>query len=162
MSLDWKFLNFDKETTVLQKGKNITIQVLPDHKDLYKDVFAKAALDVELKVEEQIPPFTDYIKTKTKQPDMYLISLDSAWFEDMALISFIVNAGIFGMSKPEQEQWMKKQMIENEAKTFDSLRKSFVDAADRHEFQFIEINNVMLHLEDKNLLESLRAISGKW
>lgn len=51
-------------------------------------------------------------------------------------------------------QSMKEKIIENDGKSFDALRKKFIDQ-DRYEFNYIYMENVLLSNEDKLLLERL-------
>ena len=75
----------------------------------------------ELRIEQAkvIPAFTKLTDEDT--PDYRLTSTDSGFLEDIGLLSYMVNAGNFGLSPKEGKVWLKDYM--NTRKKKERLRK---------------------------------------
>ncbi len=64
-----------------------------------------------------------------KMPDAYVASTDTSFQEDINLISYSLNAGLFGLTKPERADWLAKYMsIDDKHKRIQMLRKLQFDA----------------------------------
>ncbi len=46
----------------------------------------------------------------TQMPDAYIGGTDTGFMEDIGLISYALNSGTFGLTKPERQKWLAKYM----------------------------------------------------
>ena len=75
-----------------------------------------------------IPGFENN-SSSTKIPDAYIASTDTSFQEDINLISYSLNAGLFGLTKPERADWLAKYMsIDDKATRIQMLRELQFDA----------------------------------
>lgn len=59
--------------------------------------------------ETRIPAFTKFDKPED-EPHIFIASIDTGFAEDISLISYALNGGVFGLSKKERESWMADYM----------------------------------------------------
>lgn len=57
----------------------------------------------------RVPDLSEY-KTRDEMPHAFIAGTDSSYFEDINLISYSLNAGYFGLSKPERKEWLAHYM----------------------------------------------------
>ena len=108
-----------------QKELQNIIQKYPDEvsiaKDLKVGILKRGVLEEwskpiqdELKnahcyTETRIPAFTKFDKPED-EPHIFIASIDTGFAEDISLISYALNGGVFGLSKKERESWMADYM----------------------------------------------------
>lgn len=59
--------------------------------------------------ETRIPAFTKFDKPED-EPHIFIASIDTGFAEDISLISYALNGGVFGLTKTEREAWMSEYM----------------------------------------------------
>lgn len=68
--------------------------------------------------ETRIPAFTKFDKPDD-EPQVFIASIDTGFAEDISLISYALNGGVFGLTKDQREKWMADYMA-----TDDKLERS--------------------------------------
>ncbi|MEZ4742895.1 MAG: hypothetical protein R3B45_10690, partial [Bdellovibrionota bacterium] len=69
----------------------------------------KALPGIKITQDSNIPAFTQY-KNESEIPDIYLGGPDTGFMEDIGLISYSMNAGIFGYEKTKAQEWLNEYM----------------------------------------------------
>ncbi|HAZ13182.1 MAG: hypothetical protein A2X86_15975 [Bdellovibrionales bacterium GWA2_49_15] len=73
--------------------------------------------------DNKVPAFTNY-KSLKEIPHAFVANVDISFNEDISLITYAVNAGLFGMSKDEQKKWIKDYMsIMDKKQRLEKLQK---------------------------------------
>ncbi|USN48034.1 MAG: hypothetical protein H6626_02790 [Pseudobdellovibrionaceae bacterium] len=75
----------------------------------YIPLIEKALRGIKITEDNNIPAFIQY-KNESEIPDIYLGGPDTGFMEDIGLISYSMNAGIFGYKKSEAQAWLKDYM----------------------------------------------------
>jgi hypothetical protein len=105
----------------LKPGSKIAILRLSDV-DKYKTAIEAKLPGVTVENSEVIPPLYKY-KNFDDMPDMYIGGPDTGFLEDIGLISYSMNVGLFGLSKSEGERWLSRYMaIEDKSDRHAALR----------------------------------------
>lgn len=60
-------------------------------------------------IESNVPEFKKDLKPED-MPHAFIASSDSSFAEDIGLLSYTLNTGILGMTKPERQEWLKHYM----------------------------------------------------
>lgn len=68
--------------------------------------------------ETRIPAFTKF-DNPDDEPQVFIASIDTGFAEDISLISYALNGGVFGLTKQQREAWMADYMA-----TDDKLERS--------------------------------------
>lgn len=63
----------------------------------------------ECYTETRIPAFTKFDKPED-EPHVFIASIDTGFAEDISLISYALNGGVFGLTKKGREQWLSDYM----------------------------------------------------
>jgi len=89
----------------------------------YQKPLEKALAGIEIYESNKIPALTNY-NSLEEMPHAFIGGPDITFNEDISLITYSINAGVFGMSKIERQQWIAKYMsiIEKSAR-LDMLQK---------------------------------------
>ena len=91
--------------------------------DEYKSKIESAFKGLEVTEGKNLPSFQKY-ENEDDMPDMFINGPDIGFMEDIALISYSLNAGYFGDVKQEVKKWLHDYMtIENKDKRMDRLRE---------------------------------------
>lgn len=99
--------------------RNVTIAVRPGQKKKY----VEALKHIEnLEVQEFVKP--PWLLPDNEQPEVYIGFTDSAFYEDISLISYNIDHGTFGMSREEGMHWLNSYMeIPDRALRLSKLRE---------------------------------------
>lgn len=89
--------------------RKIKIGVHPNSYNRYQKAFSKIP-EIEL-ISSAKPPWTLPIET---QPDIYIGNTDSAFFENISLISYNIETGTFGLNHDEGFRWLNAYMLTEE------------------------------------------------
>ncbi len=74
-----------------------------------------------------IPALTEY-KNEDDEPEMFIAGPDTGFLEDIGLISYSINVGLFGLEKNAGEKWLKEYMaIESKDQRMIKLRKLHIE-----------------------------------
>ena len=74
-----------------------------------------------------IPALTEY-KNEDDEPEMFIAGPDTGFLEDIGLISYSINVGLFGLEKSAGEKWLKEYMaIESKDQRMIKLRKLHIE-----------------------------------
>ncbi|PIP94736.1 MAG: hypothetical protein COW00_02385 [Bdellovibrio sp. CG12_big_fil_rev_8_21_14_0_65_39_13] len=126
-------LSEDQKETVEQKIKNMKTDIRGEKLKLallrvgsienYQKPLEKALPGIEIYESNKIPALTNYSSLE-EMPHAFIGGPDITFNEDISLITYSINAGVFGMSKVERQQWIAKYMsiIEKSAR-LDMLQK---------------------------------------
>ncbi len=94
----------------ISSGKNIKLSLLRVGSiDNYKEKLEKALPGITIFEGKKVPALSQY-KNIDEMPDLFIGGPDITFNEDISLITYSVNAGIFGMSKNERSSWIKSYM----------------------------------------------------
>ncbi|MCB0368765.1 MAG: hypothetical protein KDD45_04775, partial [Bdellovibrionales bacterium] len=69
----------------------------------------KALPGIKITEDNNIPAFVHY-ENESDIPDIYLGGPDTGFMEDIGLISYSMNAGLFGYTKSKAEAWLREYM----------------------------------------------------
>ncbi len=110
------------------KGE-IKIGLLHDNNvSLWSNAIRKALPDAKCSTISYIPAFGKHSSIDT-MPDAFIGATDTSFMEDINLISYSLNAGVFGLTKLERAEWLKKYMsIDDKEKRLKMLRNLEFDA----------------------------------
>ena len=59
--------------------------------------------------DNNVPTFKTYSK-ESEIPDIFLVATDVGFMEDIGLITYSMNAGLFGLKKEDGQKWLKQYM----------------------------------------------------
>lgn len=101
------------------KGGNIEEWSNPLHRELPNS---------EYYLEKNVPSFTKY-ENPEDEPHVFIASIDTGFMEDISLISYALNGGVFGLSKSNREKWLADYMqIENKEDRIQKLKQLHFEA----------------------------------
>lgn len=90
---------------------------------LFKGLIEKSLPGIKIEKAANGPRFIKY-ENENEEPDMFICGPDSGFLEDIGLISYSMNAGIFNLSKKEGQAWLKTYTeIEDKGKRLELLRE---------------------------------------
>ncbi len=93
------------------------------HEKLCTEMLRKDLPNAHCSAITQIPGFESN-SSPAQTPDAYVASTDTSFQEDINLISYSLNAGLFGLTKPERADWLAKYMsIDDKNRRIQMLRK---------------------------------------
>ena len=108
-----KLLNNTFEKVTLERsGKGISLGIFKSKQDIVKEfaVLAKKYMPhLEVERAKGVPAFSPLADDKD-MPDYMIVSTDSGFLEDIGLLSYTMNAGIFGLSPGEGKAWLADYM----------------------------------------------------
>jgi MarR-like DNA-binding transcriptional regulator SgrR of sgrS sRNA len=88
----------------------------------------EALPQADIYFETQIPAFADY-KNLNGEPHAFICTIDSGFSEDISLISYAMNAGVFGFSPKKRVEWLSHYMeLPDKAQRMDALRQLHFDS----------------------------------
>lgn len=100
---------YDKSVPI-DSGEGLHISVVRfGNADEIIPIIEKALPGAKVTADSNIPAFIDY-KSEKDIPDIYLGGPDTGFMEDIGLISYSMNAGLFGYGKTEAQSWLKEYM----------------------------------------------------
>ena len=74
----------------------------------YSEISQKYMPDLRVELPKGMPTFTKL--ADEDMPDYMLVNTDSGFLEDIGLLSYTMNAGVFGLSPQEGKAWLKDYM----------------------------------------------------
>ena len=99
-----------KKTEDIQDGSGVHLSILGfGSLKGFAPVIEKSLLKIKVTRDRNAPAFNKYSK-ESEMPDMFLAATDVGFMEDIGLITYSINAGLFGFEKVEGQRWLKQYM----------------------------------------------------
>ena len=107
-----------------KSGRDLKFGISLGMEDFYKEKLSPALPDMEF-VNAKKQFLTSDQKTNSKEtPDMFIITTDTGFLEDIGLLTYSINVGHLGETREAGREWLKKYMnIEDKAERLALLRE---------------------------------------